>query len=303
MLFSQFNSANASPEVVTGIPRRALGDTGVTVSIVCLGGYHIGVPADEQASTKIIRAAIDSGINFMDNCSSYHSGSSELRMGKALQGGYRERVVLMTKIDSRQRASAAAEIDQCLKRLQTDFIDLMLLHDLKSPDPEKIFDDQGAIHALLQARQAGKIRFIGFSGHKSPAVHLHMLDVAQSNNVKFDAVLMPINLMDAHFESFETQVLPRLRREGIAALGMKPMCGGKLLEENLVTPSECLHYSFSQPVASILTGCDSIEILNQAIALAQGFSQLSETELSALRSKTLVAAAGGKIEYYKTVWP
>lgn len=303
VLLSHIPAAFAAPNTVaaSGIPYRRFANK-VDVSAICLGGYHIGLQRDEQESIKIIRTAIDSGINFMDNCSSYNGGESELRMGKALRDDYRSRVFLMTKIDSRDCQSAAAEINQSLRRLQTDSLDLLLLHDIKMHDPDRIFAEQGAIHAVLDARKDGKVRFIGFSGHKNPAIHMKMLDVATAHGIKVDAVLMPINLMDAHFQSFETAVLPRLHKENITVLGMKPMCGGKLLSTKLVTPIECLHYSLSQRVASVLTGCDSLEILHQAINAAKSFKPLSETEVAALRAKTALAAADGKIEFYKTLW-
>src|SRR5688572_9725019 len=203
---------------------RTLGRTGETVSAIGLGGFHIGVPELSDAeSLRIIRSAIDGGITFMDNCWDYHEGKSETRMGKALRDGYRDRVFLMTKIDGRTKALAARQVDDCLRRLQTDCIDLMQHHEvIRMEDPDAIFGDDGANEALLEAKRAGKIRYIGFTGHKDPAVHLRALAVAAEHRFRFDAVQMPLNVMDAHFRSFEKEVLPALVRNKIGVLGMKP---------------------------------------------------------------------------------
>ena len=206
---------------------RTLGKTGEKVSVLGLGGYHIGTQRDEQESVHIIRTAIDHGINFMDNCWDYNGGESEIRMGKALQDGYREKVFLMTKIDGRTKRAAAEQIDESLKRLKTDHIDLMQHHEvIRMEDPDRIFAAGGAMEAIVDAQKAGKMRFIGFTGHKDPLVHLRMLEMAEKHDFRFDAVQMPLNVMDAHFRSFGKKVLPALVKKEIGVLGMKPMGSG-----------------------------------------------------------------------------
>src|SRR5437763_13797449 len=225
-------------ETIRGDMRyRKLGSTREEVSVLGLGGHHIGRQKEEQESIKIIRSAIDAGINFMDNCWDYHDGGSEVRMGKALQGNYRRKVFLMTKIDGRTKKAAAEQLDQSLQRLQTDVIDLLQFHEiLRLEDPDRNFAENGAIHAVLAARKAGKVRFIGFTGHKDPLVHLRMLEVAANHDFRFDAVQMPLNVMDAHFRSFGAAVVPELVKQGVAVLGMKSMADGIILRSKKVTP-------------------------------------------------------------------
>jgi predicted aldo/keto reductase-like oxidoreductase len=207
------------------------------------GGYHLGKPADEQESIRIIRTAIDQGITFLDNRWDYHDGASEVRMGKALRDGYRQKVFLMTKIDGRNRQTAAKQIDESLRRLQTDHIDLLQFHEvMRLSDPDRIFGPHGAMEAFLDARQAGKIRDIGFTGHKSPEIHVKMLETAFAQPFTFDAVQMPLNVMDAHYDSFETRVLPVLLQHQMGVLAMKPMGDHFILESQTATPVECLHY-------------------------------------------------------------
>ena len=280
---------------------RPLGRTGEKVSIVGLGGYHIGVQDDENESVRMVRTAIDGGINFLDNCWDYNDGQSEIRMGKALRDGYRKRSFLMTKIDGRDKQSAAAQIDESLKRLQTDHLDLLQFHEIiRFADPEAIFAPGGAIEAALDAKKAGKTRFIGFTGHKSPDIHLHMLDVAARHGFTFDAVQMPLNVMDAHFDSFEKKVLPELVRRNIGVLGMKPMGGGIILQSRTVTPIECLHYAMNLPTSVVITGCDTMEILNQALEAARTFRPMSKQQVATLLAKTEKAAVAGDFEKYKT---
>jgi predicted aldo/keto reductase-like oxidoreductase len=280
---------------------RWLGRTGEKISAIGLGGYHIGGQKDEQESMRIIRTAIDRGITFMDNCWDYHGGSSELRMGKALADGYRQKVFLMSKIDGRTRESAARQIDESLKRLQTDRIDLMQFHEIiRLEDPDRIFAPGGAMEAMQAAKQAGKIRFVGFTGHKDPLVHQRMLDVAAANRFRFDTVQMPLNVMDAHFRSFEQKVLPLLERDGIGVLGMKPLGSGSILESKAVTPIECLHYALNLPTSTVITGIDSMRILDQAIEAARTFKPMSKAEVIALLARTAQAASGGKYELFKT---
>jgi len=294
--------AQASDETGRGgMPYRPLGRTGESVSAVGLGGYHIGTQRTEAESIALIRVAIDGGINFMDNCWDYRHGASEIRMGKALRDGYREKVFLMTKIDGRDTQTAAAQIDESLRRLQTDVIDLMQFHEvIRFEDPDRIFAEGGALEAVQAAQQAGKIRFIGFTGHKDPQIHLRMLQVAEDHDFRFDAVQMPLNVMDAHFRSFEKLVLPELVRQGIGVLGMKSMGGGAILRSGTVTAVECLHYAMSLPTSTVIRGINTAKILKQDLDAARSFVQLSSDELAAVRARTAAPAATGKFEKFKT---
>ncbi|MBD0303545.1 MAG: aldo/keto reductase [Tolypothrix sp. T3-bin4] len=280
---------------------RTLGRTKEKVSVIGLGGHHIGRQKDEQESIKIIRSAIDRGINFMDNCWDYHNGGSEIRMGKALQDGYREKVFLMTKIDGRTKESAAKQIDESLKRLQTDRVDLMQFHEIiRLEDPDRIFTKGGAAEAVLEAQKAGKVRYIGFTGHKDPFVHLRMLEIAAQNNFPFDAVQLPLNVMDAHFRSFERAVLPKLVQNQIGVLGMKAMGDQIILKSNTVKPIECLHYAMNLPTSTVITGIDSMEILNQAFEATRTFKPMSQEQTAALLARTAKVAAKGEYELFKT---
>jgi aryl-alcohol dehydrogenase-like predicted oxidoreductase len=294
-------SAGGRMRAADGMIYRKLGTTGEKVSAIGLGGHHIGRPKDETAGIKIIRSALDRGMNFLDNCWDYHDGESEIRMGKALRDGYREKAFLMTKFDGRTKESTARQIDESLKRLQTDRIDLMQFHEnIRMEDPDRFFAPGGALEALLEAKQAGKIRYIGFTGHKDPVVHLRMLDVAAEHKFHFDACQMPLNVMDAHFRSFTHQVVPRLEKEGIAVLGMKPMGDGNVLKSGVVTPVECLHYALSLPTSVVINGCESMERLDQAFEAARTFKPLTRAEISKLLAKTAQAAMTGKYEPFKT---
>jgi uncharacterized protein len=283
------------------IPRRTLGHTGEKISMVGIGGYHLGKQHDENESIAIIRAALDGGINFLDNCWDYNGGESEIRMGKALRDGYRQKAFLMTKIDGRDAKTAAAQLDESLRRLQTDHVDLLQFHEvIRMNDPERIFASGGGLEAVLKARQAGKVRYIGFTGHKSPEIHRHMLEVADQHNFAFDTVQMPLNVMDAHFDSFEKIVLPILVKKNIGVLGMKPMGDKIILQSNAVTAVECLRYAMSLPTSVVITGCDSMDILKQAIQVASEFKPLTENQRAALLAKTAELAKTGKYELYKT---
>jgi predicted aldo/keto reductase-like oxidoreductase len=284
------------------MPLRALGDTGVQVSLIGLGGWHLGFKSmDEELSIRIIRTAVDNGINFMDNCWDYNEGASEVRMGKALRDGYRERVFLMTKIDGRTKEEATKQLDESLRRMQTDHIDLVQHHEiLRYEDPHRIFDEQGANAALLEARDAGKIRFIGFTGHKDPRIHVYMLEVAKQNGFKFDTVQMPLNVMDAHYRSFEKTVLPELVKQNIGVLAMKTLANGTILESNTVTATECLQYAMNLPTSVVITGCESLEDLEQALNAARTFKPMTNEQVSALLSRTERAAARGEFELFKT---
>ncbi len=286
------------------IPYRPLGSTGEMVSIIGLGGYHLGMQVDEKESTAIIRTAIDNGINFMDNSWDYNGGASEIRMGKALRDGYRSKVFLMTKVDGRSKKSAREQIDESLSRLQTDVIDLLQLHEvIRMSDPDRTFAPGGAMEAFLEARKAGKVRYIGFTGHKDPEIHLKMLRVAADNGFRFDTVQMPLNVMDAHYNSFEKKVLPALLERKIGVLGMKPMGDHVILDSGAVTAEECLRYAMSLPVSVTITGCDSLAILKQALGIARGFKPLTADERSAILAKTKRASSKGEYELYKTSNP
>ncbi|MHC5822289.1 MAG: aldo/keto reductase [Nostoc sp.] len=280
---------------------RTLGRTGEKVSIIGVGGSHIGQQKDEQESIKIIRSAIDRGITFMDNSWDYNNGASEIRMGKALRNGYRQKVFLMTKVDGRTKEAAAKQIDESLTRLQTDRVDLMQFHEvIRMEDPDRIFAPDGALSAMLAAQKAGKVRYIGFTGHKDPLVHLRMLDIAAQNNFHFDTLLMPLNVMDAHFRSFQHLVLPVALKEKIGVLSMKPMGGKFILKSNTVNPIECLHYAMNLPTSVVITGIDSIPILDQALEAVRTFQPMSQQQLTALLARTAQAAAQGQYELFKT---
>jgi aryl-alcohol dehydrogenase-like predicted oxidoreductase len=252
-------------------------------------------------SLRIIRAAIDGGITFLDNSWDYHGGESEKRMGKALRDGYRSKAFLMTKIDGRTKQEASRQLDQSLKRLGVDEIDLLQHHEvIRYDDADRIFAAGGAMEAFLAARKAGKIRFIGFTGHKSPDVHLHMLQTAKRHGFRFDTVQMPLNLMDTHYRSFEKAVLPELVAAGIGVLGMKSMGSGVILKSKAVSPIECLHYALHLPTSVVITGIDSMKILKQAFKAAQTFRPLSTRQVARLRAQSASAAANGEYELFKT---
>jgi aryl-alcohol dehydrogenase-like predicted oxidoreductase len=280
---------------------RTLGSTGERVSAIGLGGFHIGSQADEAESIRIIRSAVDGGITFLDNSWDYNQGASEIRMGKALRDRYRQEVFLMTKFDGRTRKSAALQIDESLTRLQTDNVDLLQFHEnIRMEDPDRFFAPGGAVEALIDAQRAGKTRYVGFTGHKDPAVHLRMLQMAKERDFHFDTAQMPINVMDAHFRSFLHEVVPVLIEQKTALLGMKPMGDAIILRSNTVTPIECLHFALSQPTSVVITGCDSMKILDQAFEAARSFEPLTQTQTEQLLSRTAHAAAHGEYELFKT---
>jgi predicted aldo/keto reductase-like oxidoreductase len=281
---------------------RVLGKTGERVSPIGLGGWHLGLPhVDEQLGFRIVRSAIDRGVTFMDNSWDYNDGASEIRMGRALRDGYRDKAFLMTKIDGRSKSEATRQLDESLRRLQTDRIDLVQHHEvIRFDDPHRIFHAEGANAALVEARAAGKLRYIGFTGHKDPRIHLHMLEVAKENGFSFDTVQMPLNVMDAHYRSFEKLVLPELVKQNIGVLGMKSMGNGIILKSGTVTPVECLHYALSLPTSVVITGCDSLDVLDQALDAVRTFRTMSVPQREALLSKTRAAAARGEFEPFKT---
>ena len=294
--------AKESKEVKNEMLYRTLGSTGEKVSVIGLGGYHIGLQsADEEDSISLIRTAVDRGINFMDNCWDYNDGTSEVRMGKALRDGYRDKVFLMSKIDGRTKASATKQIDDSLKRLQTDRVDLMQFHEIiRMEDPGIIFAAGAAMEAMLEAKKAGKVRYIGFTGHKDPAMHLKMLQVADENKFHFDAVQMPLSVMDAHFHSFEKQVLPLLVKNGIGVLAMKTLGFGAILRSNTATATECLHYAMNLPTSVVITGMENMDRLDQALEAASTFKPMTSEQVTALLARTADAAADGKYETFKT---
>ncbi len=278
------------------IPRRTLGKTGEKVSLVTLGGFHIGVQKDPADGIRIIEAAIDRGINFLDNSDDYHGGESEIRMGKAIQGK-RDKVFLMTKVHPRDKKGALKSLDESLRRLQTDHLDLWQFHEIVyDTDPDWIFSPNGAIEAAYIAKKQGKVRYVGFTGHYEPTVHLKML----GKPYEWDTVQMPINVLDWHYRSFQQQVLPVLVKRGIGVIGMKSLAFGNVLKVQGITAIEALHYAMTQPVATVCTGCDSLEILDQAVRAATTFKPLTETQMASLRERSKALGATGELELFKT---
>jgi aryl-alcohol dehydrogenase-like predicted oxidoreductase len=290
----------ATPQ--SAVPYRLLGRTGVRVSALGLGGSHIGNPTlSRTEAVRIIHAALDGGLTFMDNSWDYHQGESEKRLGKALKGGYRSKAFVMTKVDGRTRREASRQLDESLKRLGLDEIDLLQHHEvIRYDDVDRIFAEGGAMEAFVEARKAGKIRFIGFTGHKDPGVHLYMLETAKRHRFRFDTVQMPLNLFDTHYRSFEKKVLPELVTAGIGVLGMKSMGSGVLLKSKVVTPIQCLHYALSLPTSVVITGIDSMKILKQAFHAAATFEPLTKHQMARLRARSAIAASNGEYELFKT---
>ena len=281
---------------------RALGRTGVQVSALGLGGFHLGCPQLSSAeAVRLVRTALDGGLTFMDNSWDYREGESEKRLGKALREGNRSRAFVMTKVDGRTKKEAARQLDESLARLRVDVIDLLQHHEvIRYDDVDRIFAEGGAMEAFLAARKAGKIRFIGFTGHKDPGVHLYMLATAKRHGFRFDTVQMPLNLMDTHFRSFEKQVLPELVAARIGVLSMKSMGNGVILKSGAVTAVECLHYALNLPTSVVITGIDSMKILKQALKAADTFQPLTKPEEARLRAKTAQLAVDGAYELFKT---
>ena len=294
-------SGSTKADSNNGIPYRTLGRTGEKVSVIGLGGYHLGKQTDPEESIRIIRTGIDEGVNFLDNCWDYNGGESEIRMGQALRDGYRQKAFLMTKIDGRDKSTAATQLEESLRRLQTDRIDLLQFHEvIRETDPDRIFAEGGAMEVVLRAQKAGKVRYIGFTGHKSPDIHLKMLATASQHGFTFDTVQMPLNVMDAHFNSFEQKVLPVLTKNDIGVLAMKPMGDHYILGSKTVTALECLYYPMNLPTSVVITGCDSLPILQQALHAARSFQPMDSAQVAALLAKTAKAAEAGQFELYKT---
>jgi predicted aldo/keto reductase-like oxidoreductase len=280
---------------------RELGSTGERVSAIGIGGYHLGKQQDPDESIRLLRAAIDRGITFMDNCWDYNGGISEVRMGQALRDGYRQKVLLMTKIDGRDKNTAARQIEQSLGRLQTDVIDLLQFHEvIRLDDPDVIFAPGGAIEAVQEARKAGKIRYVGFTGHKDPSVHLRMFETADRHGFHFDTVQMPINVMDAHFRSFLNGVAPVAQEHGTAILAMKTFGDPYILQSKTVTPIEALHFGLNSPASVVITGIDSTAVLDQAFQAVESFRPMDTQQVAAILAKTKDAAMTGKFELFKT---
>jgi len=294
-------ATQANPPANSGepVPQRPLGKTGITVSALALGGYHLGSTSNQQEANEIVAKAMDAGVIFFDNAWDYHQGHSEAVLGTALKGK-RDRAVVMSKVCTHGRGKDVAmqQLEQSLRRLQTDHLDLWQVHEvIYENDPDLIFAPGGAAEALLLAKQQGKVRAIGFTGHKDPSIHLRML----SHGFPFDTVQMPLNCLDASFRSFEQLVLPEARKRGIAVLGMKSMGGsGEIIIQGVVTPEEALKYAMTLPVASTICGVDSMQILDQNLAIARGFQPLSNSEMDSIRNQAKPYAADGRFELFKT---
>jgi aryl-alcohol dehydrogenase-like predicted oxidoreductase len=299
MAQAQQNTSDAlAPSSGETVPHRPLGRTGIQVSAMGLGGYHLGSTANQQEANDIVAQAMDAGVNFFDNAWDYHQGHSEEVLGNALKGK-RQQVVVMTKVCTHGRGKDVAmrQLEESLRRLQTDYLDLWQIHEvIYENDPDLIFAPGGASEALLQAKQQGKVRAIGFTGHKDPSIHLRML----AHNFPFDTVQMPLNCLDATFRSFETSVLPEARKQGVAVLGMKSMGGsGEIVTHGAATAQEALRYAMSLPVASTISGVDAIWVLQQNLAVARGFRPMSAAEMQALRERCNFLASDGRFELFK----
>lgn len=281
------------------VPVRPFGKSGIQISALGIGGYHLGSASGQQEATEIVAKALDAGVNFFDNCWDYHDGESEERLGQALKGR-RQQAFVMTKVctHGRDKATAMRQLDQSLRRLQTDYLDLWQIHEVVYyNDPDLIFAPNGAAEALLEAKRQGKVRHIGFTGHKDPAIHLRML----AHDYPFDAVQMPLNVLDATYRSFEQQVLPEVNRRGMAVLGMKSFGGsGEILVGGAATPEEALRYAMSLPVATTISGIDSLDVLEQNLSIASNFKPMSAAEMQSLRERCRPLAADGRFELFKS---
>ncbi len=284
-------------EPSSGIPTRLLGATRERVSIIGVGGHHIGRPADAETGIRIIRTAIDAGINLLDNAWCYHDGRSEEIMGRALRDGYRQRAFLMTKNHGRDGETFRQQLDESLRRLQTDHIDLLQFHEIiHEGEPDRIFSE-GAIEAAVAARTAGKIRYIGFTGHRWP----HLLKQMLAHEFQWDTLQMPVNLLDAHYRSFAAEVLPIAQARSIGVIGMKGLAAGRIMEAG-VSVQEALSYALSQPIASLICGMESLEVLEQNLRIVRDWQPMDLEEQASLRDRVAAAAADGRLEEYKTRW-
>jgi predicted aldo/keto reductase-like oxidoreductase len=288
-----------------GMKYRILGTTGQKVSLVGLGGFHLAKPEANKPTAEeaiaLVRAGIDAGINFCDNCWDYNGGESEIRLGRALRDGYRQRVFLMTKIDGRTAEAAMGQLETSLKRLQTDHLDLLQFHEIiRMDDPERVFAPGGALEAVLRAREQGKVRYIGFTGHKSPAIHKHMFEVAAQHDFHFDTVQMPVNIMDAQYDSFQQTIFPIAEQQKTAVLAMKTFGDTFIIDSHVADPIDMLHYSMSQPVAVVITGCDHMPILQQALRAVRSYQPMPAEQQQELLSRAAGLASTGQTERYKT---
>ena len=290
---------SASQAEVGRVPQKPLGKTGINVSALGVGGYHLGTAKSQQEATEIVARALDAGVNFFDNAWEYHEGESETRLGNALQGK-RDQAILMTKVCTHGRGKEVGlrMLEESLHRLKTDHLDVWQIHEVVYyNDPGLVFTPGGVAEALLLAKQQGKVRFIGFTGHKDPAIHLRML----AHDFPFDTVQMPLNCFDATFRSFEAQVLPEVNRHGIAALGMKSLGGsGEMVTSGMITPEEGLRYAMSLPVATTISGMDSLTVLEQNLEIVRKFKPMEAAEMDALRERCRTFAADGRYERFKT---
>ncbi len=296
-------SSSADAGERNGVPYRVLGHTREKVSCIGMGGFHLGKSSlSENEAIQLVHSGVDRGLNFLDNSWDYNDGESEKRVGKAVKdGNLRKQVFMMTKIDGRTKDEANKQIDESLKRLQTDHVDLLQFHEIiRFDDADRIFAEGGAIEAFAAAKKAGKTRFIGFTGHKDPHIHLYMLEVADRHGFLFDTCQLPINVMDAHFRSFEKNVVPKLVAKNIGVLGMKSMGDTTILKSQKATGMECLHYSLTRPTSVVITGIDSPKILDQAIQAAKTYKSVTEEQIQAVLKRTAPAAADGRWELFKT---
>src|SRR3954470_15176191 len=296
---SLMGSARAAEKNDGGVPLRPLGRTGQNVTMICLGGHHSTKHEEEKESIRLIQRAVDEGIRFMDNCWDYHDGIAEERMGKALaEGGRRDKVFLMTKVCGRTAKEAYSNLEDSLRRLKTDHLDLWQFHEIVyDNDPDWIFAEDGAIHTGLKALKEGKVRFLGFTGHKDPSIHLKML----SKPYEWATVLMPLNVMDVHYRSFQKQVLPELNRRGIGALAMKSLGGnGNIVSEAGIPVDEALRYALSLPIASLVSGIDSEKVLDQNLKIVREFKPLTDAERAAIEAKSVKLAGDGRFELFKS---
>lgn len=280
------------------VPKRPFGRSGEEVSMLALGGYHIAVPADEQEGIRLVREGIDAGVTFLDNAWEYHRGRAEEIMGKALQEGYRERAFLMTKHHGRDKETALRHLEDSLSRLRTDVIDLWQFHEvIYEKDPGMIFAPGGGIEAAVQAKKEGKVRYIGFTGHKDPKIHKMMLD----QDFEWDAVQMPLNVLDAQYRrSFEKEILPICVERGIAVLAMKVLAGGHLQRANVVSPEEAHRYVYDLPITTLISGMDTLDHLHTNIETAVTYEPLAQDEKEMILSKAHDAALTGEYEPFKT---
>jgi uncharacterized protein len=289
--------ASQAPATAAGLPTRVLGRTGERVSILCLGGWHIGSIKDPNEAIRLVHAAIDEGLTFFDNCWDYQNGGAEEVMGRAMTEGRRDKVFLMTKNCERDYDGSMRCLDDSLRRLRTDRLDLWQFHEIiYDNDPDWVFE-KGGMKAALEAQKAGKVRYIGFTGHKDPRIHLRMLE----KPFAWEACQMPINVLDLHYRSFQKEVVPACLKNNVGIIGMKGFGGGAGIAGKAgMTAREAYHYALSQPVASQVVGLTTMEHLKEAVALARDFEPMSPAEQSALAARVRDVATDGRFELFKS---